>query len=71
MTQRIGAKGQVVIPKQIRDLVGLHPGTEVDVEAEGGEVVVKLHGSRGRLGGRYRQSGMAARLLKEREAEPR
>lgn len=71
MTQKIGAKGQVVIPKEIRELVGLHPGAEVDVEAEGGEVVVKLHGSPRRLGGRYGQSGMAARLLKEREAEPR
>jgi AbrB family looped-hinge helix DNA binding protein len=71
MTQRVGAKGQVVIPKEIRDLVGLHPGTEVDVAAEGGEVVVKVHQPRHRLGGRYSQSGMAARLLKERAAEPR
>ncbi|MEP7105066.1 MAG: AbrB/MazE/SpoVT family DNA-binding domain-containing protein [Chloroflexota bacterium] len=71
MTQKVGAKGQVVIPKEIRDLVGLHPGTEVDVEAEGSQVVVKVHRPRRRLGGRFQQSGMAARLLQEREAEPR
>lgn len=71
MTLRIGAKGQVVIPKQFRDLLGLHPGTEVDVEAALGAVVVKLHQPRTSLGGRYRQSGMAARLLEDRDAEPR
>lgn len=70
MTQKVGAKGQVVIPKEIRDLVGLHPGTEVDVKAEGGEVVVKLHAPGGPLGGRYRGSGMASRLLEERASEP-
>ena len=40
MTTRMGAKGQVVIPKEIRDKVGLHPGTEVDVAAQGGELVI-------------------------------
>jgi AbrB family looped-hinge helix DNA binding protein len=71
MTQKIGAKGQVVIPKQIREQVGLHPGTEVDVEAQGHEVVVKPHAQRRRLAGRYRKSGMAARLLRDRRAEPK
>ena len=32
MTCRIGANGQVVIPKSIRDQVNLHPGDEVDFE---------------------------------------
>jgi AbrB family looped-hinge helix DNA binding protein len=32
MTARVGAKGEVVIPKAIRDLVNLHPGDEVDFE---------------------------------------
>lgn len=72
MTVRVGAKGQVVIPKAIRDRIGLHPGDEVDFEVrDGGEVVVvAVKGSRP-LAGRFASSGMAARLLDERSAEPR
>ncbi len=71
MTQRVGPKGQVVIPKDIRDSLGLHPGAEVDVSMEGGEAVVTLHRKRGGLRGRFRRSGMASRLLQDRAAEPR
>ncbi|MBJ7597584.1 MAG: hypothetical protein DLM67_19570 [Candidatus Nephthysia bennettiae] len=71
MTTKVGAKGQVVIPKEIRDRVGLHPGTEVDVAAEGGEIIVSIHRPRVTLGGRFRSSGMARRLLEDRAAEPR
>jgi AbrB family looped-hinge helix DNA binding protein len=71
MTTRMGAKGQVVIPKGIRDKVGLHPGTEVDVAAQGGEVIVTPHRPRAILGGRFRASGMARRLLEDRATEKR
>lgn len=40
MTQRIGAKGQVVIPKAIRDRANLHPGDEVDIELRDDEIVL-------------------------------
>lgn len=46
---RITSKGQVTIPKEIRDEFGLLPGTEVEFVAEEGEVKVrKLKGSRNR-----------------------
>ncbi|HKF83097.1 MAG TPA: AbrB/MazE/SpoVT family DNA-binding domain-containing protein [Solirubrobacterales bacterium] len=46
---RITSKGQVTIPKGIRDQFGLLPGTEVQFVVEGGQVKVrKLDGDRTR-----------------------
>jgi AbrB family looped-hinge helix DNA binding protein len=48
---KITSKGQVTIPKEIRDQFGLLPGTEVEFVPEGGDVKVrKLEGdlTRGR-----------------------
>lgn len=42
-------KGQVTIPKPLRDALGIQPGTEVSFEAEGETLVVrKLRGPDGR-----------------------
>ena len=38
MTHKVGAKGQVVIPKAIRDEIGIEPGDEVVFEPDGKEV---------------------------------
>ncbi len=43
MTYRVGPKGQVVIPKAIRDELGIEPGDEVDVERRRTEVVIRRH----------------------------
>jgi AbrB family looped-hinge helix DNA binding protein len=43
MTYRVGPKGQVVIPKAIRDELGIEPGDEVDVERRRAEVVIRRH----------------------------
>ncbi len=37
----IGERGQFVVPKDIREQLGLRPGTEVTVEVKGNEMVVK------------------------------
>ncbi len=71
MTQRVGSKGQVVIPKDLRDQLGLHPGTEVDFALDGERVVIAARQETLPLGGRFAASGMAARLLAERAREPR
>ena len=71
MTTRIGSKGQVVIPKAVRDQAQLHPGDEVDVVFDDGRVVIAAGRRSGALGGRFAHSGMAARLLEDRRAEPR
>jgi AbrB family looped-hinge helix DNA binding protein len=46
--KNIGQKGQVVIPKQLRDAIGLKPGVEVILELRGDEIVIskpKIEGS--------------------------
>lgn len=39
---RLSSKGQVVLPKEIRDSLGWPAGTELDVAAEGDAVVLRL-----------------------------
>lgn len=41
MTHRVGAKGQVVIPKAIREQLGIVPGDEVVFEVDGKDVHVR------------------------------
>ncbi len=71
MTHRVGAKGQVVIPKDLRERAGLVPGVAVDFDLDGDRVVLIARQDRPGLGGRFAGSGMAARLLKDRVREPR
>lgn len=71
MIGRVGAKGQVVIPKPLRDRAQLQPGDEVEFELRDGEIVLTTRRSDQQLGGRFADSGMAARLLEDRAREPR
>lgn len=72
MTHRVGVKGQVVIPKDLRERAGLHPGADVEFELDGQRVSIKAaRGGPVGLGGRFAQSGMAERLLEDRSREPR
>ena len=41
MTNKVGPKGQVVIPKEFRDELGIRPGDEVVFWLEGGELRLK------------------------------
>jgi len=67
----MGAKGQVVIPKSLRDQVSLHPGDEVDFELKDGQIVLRASRLPAALAGRFAGSGMARRLLQDRERETR
>jgi antitoxin PrlF len=71
MTQRMGAKGQVVIPKKLRDEARLGPGDDVSFEPVAGGVVVRRASRPRSLRGRFAASGMAGRLLEDRAREPR
>ena len=41
MTHRVGPKGQVVIPKEIRDQLGIRPGDRVSFWCDGDAVSVR------------------------------
>jgi AbrB family looped-hinge helix DNA binding protein len=71
MTIRVGAKGQVVIPKAVREQAQLHPGDEVEVAFADEQIVISARRRGASLGGRFAKSGMAERLLKDRRREPR
>jgi len=38
---KITSKGQVTIPKQVRDTLGLLPGTEVEIELKGSVATIR------------------------------
>jgi len=46
-TGNIGPKGQIVIPKRMRDALGLKPGVEVTLEMRDQEIVIKKPQVRG------------------------
>lgn len=79
MTYKVGVKGQVVLPKAVRERVGINPGDEVTVAEKGGVVQIRkaLSGPveraaivaslRGALGGAGRQ--LTVSLERERRSE--
>lgn len=71
MTVRMGPKGQVVIPKDVRDRLGLHPGDEVDVELADGRATVAPARRGGEAVGRgaFSGAGLLEDLARERRAE--
>lgn len=45
MASTVTRKGQVTIPKKVRDLLGIGPGSVVEFRLEQGRIVVVPHGS--------------------------
>ena len=71
MTHRVGTKGQVVIPKPLRERRGLRPGARVVFEEREDGVLVRSEARPDQLRGILRGSGLADALLKDRAAEPK
>ena len=69
MTHTVGAKGQVVIPKALRDRFGIEPGDEVSFWDCDDHVGLRLVRSPETLRGRFRGSGLSRDLEAERHAE--
>ena len=71
MTSKVGPKEQVVIPKVLRDRLGIEPGDEVDFWLDGDHVAVRPVGLRRPLRGRFAGSGLTDELARERRADNR
>lgn len=69
MTYKVGLKGQVVIPKELRDRLGIEPGDEVDFSLDGDHVLVRRVEQHRRLRGRFAGSGLIPELLRQRQAD--
>ncbi len=69
MTHRVGPKGQVVIPKDLRDRLGIEPGDEVNFWLHDDHVAVRLAGHRRPLRGRFPGSRLTHELGRERAAD--
>jgi AbrB family looped-hinge helix DNA binding protein len=74
-TVRVGPKGQVVVPKKIRDKLGIEPGDEMVVSEQDGEVRVRKHLTlqelRGILGPPTGMADWDEEKRRERELEDR
>lgn len=69
MTHRVGRKGQIVIPKELRDELGIQPGDEVSFWRDGDYVAVRPASQRQPLRGRFRGSSLVSDLARERAAD--
>ncbi len=68
MTHRVGPKGQVVIPKDLRDELGIEPGDEVSFWLHDDHVAVRPAG-RTQLRGRFRGLDLIRVLDDERRRD--
>jgi AbrB family looped-hinge helix DNA binding protein len=69
MTHRVGPKGQVVIPKEIRELLGIEPGDEVDFAVQDGGVRIERSRGGPTLKGQFAGMALTAALEADRRAE--
>lgn len=69
MTHKVGYKGQVVIPKELRDLFGIEPGDLVSFWAHDDHVALRPVRNSRTLPGRFAGSGLVEQLEVERAAD--
>ncbi len=71
MTHRVGAKGQVVIPKELREELGIEPGDEVSFWRHDDHLAVRPARHRRPLRGRFEGTQLVEVLTAERESDRR
>ncbi len=69
----VSGKGQVVIPKAIRDALALRPGTRLLVSVDGGRILLRPVTDRPEeaLYGKYKNAALLPELQEERLREKR
>lgn len=62
MEATVAERGQITLPKSVRDALGLSKGTKLKVELEGGRIVLRkdVGDALSRLRGRYKLDGYAS-----------
>lgn len=67
----VSVKGQVVIPKSVREALGLRPGTRLLVDTQGDKIVLTPapKGVGNRLFGKYRGAGLLGDLMEAHRRE--
>ncbi|HEY7953230.1 MAG TPA: AbrB/MazE/SpoVT family DNA-binding domain-containing protein [Solirubrobacteraceae bacterium] len=71
MTYKVGPKGQVVLPKRVRERLGIEPGDEVTVEEFEDEVRIRRASSEVALRGLLSDSSDEIPLTQALEADRR
>ena len=69
MTHRIGLKGQVAIPKALREQLGLRPGDEVELTIEDGALRVSAVAPASSMRGSLAGAGLSELLEADRRYE--
>jgi AbrB family looped-hinge helix DNA binding protein len=69
MTHKVGPKGQVVIPRELREELGIEPGDEVTFWRDEDHVAVRPVRRARPLKGRYPERTLTTALEQERAAE--
>jgi AbrB family looped-hinge helix DNA binding protein len=63
--RKIGQRGQVTIPKELRERFGIEGGDDVLIHEEGGKLVIERPITREELAEGYRQRAQQTRKLAE------
>ena len=69
MTSRVGPKGQIVIPQQLRAELGIEPGDEIEVWRDGDHLALRPVSSARPLLGRFAGDRLTEILREEHAAE--
>ncbi len=62
MDATVAERGQITLPKAVRDALGLSKGTKLKIEIDGGRIILRkdVSDALARLRGKYRLDGFAS-----------
>jgi AbrB family looped-hinge helix DNA binding protein len=62
MDATVAERGQITLPKAVRDALGLSKGTKLTIEIDGGRIILRkdVSDALARLRGKYRLDGFAS-----------